>query len=724
MQLTGGDEAAHNSIAPAVGVRLLHRFRRARASLPLETKLGCGDMVSISSMPSADGRARARWAMATGIIKELDSTEVAVMLQARLPAVAPGQLLRIDKEEIMAGFGTCRNNVLALLAPQACALARPSHPFPSYSELSCLRGECLPAPFMHLPWPCVQAAGDASGCAVSPCPLLRCAVDLEAPRFFPADEVLARLPPATLRSLQQLNVDQREAVTRVLSSRDYSLILGMPGTGKTTVIAHAVSAIVGLGQTVLLSAYTHSALDNVLIKLIEMGVPLLRLGDAQGRVHPKLHPHCIDVLAGRVSDTSELARLLADRLVVATTSLSLGHVLLAKRKFDVCIVDEAGQITEPVCVGPLRFAERFVLVGDHYQLRPLVTMTLAAERGMDVSLFSRLCEAHPHAVSRLRLQYRMNADIMSLSNELIYSMQLRCGSAAVANAALDIPRLAEATHRLRLSKVEDASTWAAARAWAEHSVAGASRDRGLGRRADWLECALLPEHRVVFIDTDAASAHENRARTAQGNVYNSAEAAITAQLLGWLAVGGVAPERMAFLSPYRAQLKEVRSALPPSLGGVEALTVDKGQGRDFDCLVLTMVRSNDHGAIGSLLSDWRRLNVAFTRAKRKLIVVGSRRTLQHSPILSCFLELVDRRGWCLELPPLAAQLYTPPPAAHLAWIEQRGDQQPCNPEPNGPSVRSNRPITANLVHEVQQRPPVMRAEVGTASAARLQHSDW
>jgi len=577
------------------------------------------------------------------------------------------------------------------------------------------------------PWLCVQVAGDIPGGAASPSQLLRCAVDLEAPRFLPADEVLAGLPPATLLSLQQLNVDQREAVTRVLSSRDYSLILGMPGTGKTTVIAHAVSAIVSLGQTVLLSAYTHSALDNVLVKLVEMGVPLLRLGDAQGRVDPKLHPHCIDALAGRASDTGDLARLLADRLVVATTSLSLGHVLLAKRKFDVCIVDEAGQITEPVCVGPLRFAERFVLVGDHYQLRPLVTEPRAAERGMDVSLFSRLCEAHPQAVSRLRLQYRMNADIMSISNELIYSMQLRCGSVAVANAALHIPRLAEARDRLRVSKAEDPAAWAAARAWAEQAAAGPSRDRGLGRRADWLECALLPEHRVVFVDTDAAPAHEDRVRTANGNVYNAAEAAITAQLFSWLAVGGVAPEQMAFLSPYRAQLKEVRSALPPSLGGVEALTVDKGQGRDFECLVLTMVRSNDHGAIGSLLSDWRRLNVAFTRAKRKLIVIGSRRTLQHSPVLSCFLELIDRRGWCLELPPLAVQLYTMPAASHLAWIERRCDKQPREPEANGPRVGSNRPITANLVHEVQQRPLVMRAvraELVAASAAPLQRSDW
>jgi hypothetical protein len=126
MRLTGVDEPIAEDAAPggAVGGRMLHRFSKARGGLPFETKLACGDMVSISSMLSADGRARARWVLATGVIKAMDASEVAVLLQGRLPAVGPGQLLRIDKEEIMAAFGTCRNNVLALLTPQASDRAR------------------------------------------------------------------------------------------------------------------------------------------------------------------------------------------------------------------------------------------------------------------------------------------------------------------------------------------------------------------------------------------------------------------------------------------------------------------------------------------------------------------------------------------------------------------------------------------------------------------------
>jgi len=674
-----------DSEVPEIARKLLHRFRLASHGR-LETKLGPGDLVSVSSMATAEGGgARARWMLASGIVKAVDAFQVAVLLPTRLTAVARGQLLRVDKEDIMSGFGTCRNNILALLTPR-------------------LRDDRL-----------------------TPLPLLGLVVDLLPPRFVDADTGLAGLDVDAKRQLGELNVDQREAVMRVLCAQDYALILGMPGTGKTTVIAAAVRALVAQKKTVLLSAYTHSALDNVLLKLVELGVPLLRLGAAQGRVDPRLAPHCIERLLERAGTTAELAALLSDKLVVATTSLSLGHVLLQKLKFDVCIIDEAGQVTEPVCIGPMRCAERFVLVGDHYQLPPLVTEERAADLGLGVSLFSRLCEAHPHAVSRLRLQYRMSADIMTISNELIYSGQLRCGSQAVANATLNLPRLARARGDLRAARASaDAAHWAAATAWAASGPGGAAQERGLGRQAEWLERALLPHHRVIFLDTDGAPAPEMRVATSRGNVYNPAEAALTAQLLAWFAAAGVPPEQMAYLSPYRAQLKEIRAALPPSLAAVEALTVDKAQGRDFECMVLSMVRSNEVAAIGSLLSDWRRLNVAFSRAKRKLVVVGSRSTLRHSPLLASFLEIVDRRGWCLELPPHAPQLYAMPPHEPAQGPPAASPGAGLHASKRVPSVSESRPITANLVHEAyQQAPALVRAAVGgTSAAARGLQSDW
>ena len=114
--------------------------------------------------------------------------------------------------------------------------------------------------------------------------------------------------------------------------------------------------------------------------------------------------------------------------------------LFTRRKFDYCIVDEASQVTLPTCLGPLRFADKFVLVGDHFQLPPLVRNREAKRGGLDVSLFRRLSEAHPEAVIDLNEQYRMNEDIMVLSNKLIYNDRLRCGSEAVAKRSLVLPR--------------------------------------------------------------------------------------------------------------------------------------------------------------------------------------------------------------------------------------------------------------------------------------------
>jgi len=143
--------------------------------------------------------------------------------------------------------------------------------------------------------------------------------------------------------------------------------------------------------------------------------------------------------------------------VVATTCLSIDQsvfrcallsalelmlprsAIFSRREFDVCIVDEASQITLPTCLGPLRFANRFILVGDHHQLPPLVRSHEAREGGLDESLFKRLCDAHPEAVVDLRSQYRMNEDIMLLANELVYSNKLSCGTPEVAARSLLMP---------------------------------------------------------------------------------------------------------------------------------------------------------------------------------------------------------------------------------------------------------------------------------------------
>jgi len=349
-------------------------------------------------------------------------------------------------------------------------------------------------------------------------------------------------------------------VQRCLGAHDYALILGMPGTGKTTLIAHAVRAMWALGQSVLLSAYTHSALDNILLKLLEMGVPLLRLGAPQ-RVHPQLREHTLDALSASAGGTAALQRELAARSVVGTTALALAHAPLWQRTFDVCVVDEAGQTTEPVCLGPLRLSRRFVLVGDHYQLPPLVSEARAAARGLGVSLFQRLSDAHPRAVCRLRRQYRMAADVMAVSNALVYGGQLRCGSEAVAAAALHLPQPTRAPPRRHAADAD--AGWAEAEAWA----AAVHRSGGSApRTSHWLPATLEPTRRVLFLDTDAVPAPELRSHGPRGSVYNPTEARLVAQLAATCLACGLPPSDLAIISPYRAQLRSVREHLAAAVG--------------------------------------------------------------------------------------------------------------------------------------------------------------
>jgi len=158
-------------------------------------------------------------------------------------------------------------------------------------------------------------------------------------------------------------------------------------------------------------------------------------------------------------------------------------------------------------------------------------------------------------------------------------------------------------------------------------------------------------------------AAEVRSEGVRGHVHNPAEAELVARLAAALVGCGLPPAELALITPYNAQLKEIRKRLPETAAEAAALSVDRCQGKDYGCVVLSMVRSNAQRKVGTLLADWRRLNVAFTRAKRKLVVVGSRKTLAESPLLAAFGELAATKRWVVELPPRANELYGEAPAA-------------------------------------------------------------
>jgi DNA replication ATP-dependent helicase Dna2 len=252
---------------------------------------------------------------------------------------------------------------------------------------------------------------------------------------------------------------------------------------------------------------------------------------------------------------------------------------------------------------------------------------------MDTSLFEVLSAAHSGAVVTLSTQFRMNKDITALANVLVYKGQLTCGSPDTEARRLHAPRF----------------------------PAGAPA-------GSWLARACDPAHSVVFLDTDAVlpgGARESRVAAGWASpelgaapasfaldsaslVVNEIEALIAHVIVDRLSRCGAALADVGVISPYRAQLRVLRRRI---VDIVEVQTVDTFQGRDKACILISLVRSNPDLAVGSLLLDWRRLNVAFTRAKCKLVVIGSRATLSQSPVCQKFLLLCDEQGWVEKLPP-------------------------------------------------------------------------
>ncbi|KAK4414336.1 DNA replication ATP-dependent helicase/nuclease JHS1 [Sesamum alatum] len=518
----------------------------------LEYMFRSGDYVILSKEP---GNLR----VANGVIVDIGDSHVSVSFakRLRLPGHSPGsmpehllkQSWRIDKDEVMASFAIMRYNLIQLFLES------------EYSS--------------HL---------------------RKMVVDLEMPRFdsgciFSQDPAISYI-----WAEKSLNDDQRRAILKILTAKDYALILGMPGTGKTSTMVHAVKALLMRGASILLTSYTNSAVDNLLIKLKTQGIDFIRIGRYEA-VHEEVQENCLSVTD--MDSTQEIKEKLDKINVVAVTCLGITSPLLTSKRFDICIMDEAGQITLPVCLGPLMFASKFVLVGDHYQLPPLVQSPEAKENGMGTSLFCRLSEAHPQAIAALHCQYRMCAAIMELSNALIYGNRLRCGSTEIENAKLKYKCSASAPA--------------------------------------WLMEVLNPNKPVIFINTDLLPAYETNDRKA---LNNPIEAHIIAEVTKALVLRGIERQDIGIITPYNAQANLIRGAVSEP---VEIHTIDKYQGRDKDCILVSFVRSceNPRNNTSSLLGDWHRINVALTRAKKKLIMVGSCGTLSRVPLLKLLIEKVE-----------------------------------------------------------------------------------
>jgi len=498
----------------------------------------------------------------------------------------------------------------------------------------------------------------------------------------------------------ELNEDQRNAVTKIVHAKDYTIVQGLPGTGKTSTVAYVVRLLVARGKRVMVTSYTHAAVDNLLLNLMKFGVgcgegrgDMLRIG-----TDFSVHKDCMDLMPRRVAsdkygvildDEEEftvsadvLMRVMQDAKIVGVTCLTAPKTpLLVGSDFDVVIVDEAGQIAQPAILGSLGKATNFVLVGDHMQVRrtntpmyrctdcmhrvhapmaytdgmrlviytypmlvqlpPLVRDNNAIAAGYDVSLLRRLAERVPSSVAQLTLQYRMHEDIVSLCNIIAYKGALRCGNTMAAKGLIEY---GEGWRETELVK------------------SGGALAVVSGLKCDWLMACLAEDNVARFIDTDGLGTDlESYGRTKSGrkggtsNIMNGTEINLIVDIVKALqGACQVDLKDVGIISHYRSQVRSLRSNEQLlefiDLERLEVATIDTYQGRDKKVIIVSFVRSNDEGTTGQLLADFRRINVALSRAKMKLILVGSRKTLSKgSECMKELLEGMAEKGWINEL---------------------------------------------------------------------------
>jgi predicted DNA helicase len=396
---------------------------------------------------------------------------------------------------------------------------------------------------------------------------------------------------------------------------------------------------------VLVCAPSNLAVDNVLERLLAAGENAVRLGHP-ARVLPALREHTLDLLVedhpdarqarkmvkeafalfrqagkwtrakpepgarqqmrqearGLLADARKLEALAVERIldraaILCATTTGLDGDVIGDRRYDLLVIDEACQTTEPGCWVPLARADRVVLAGDHCQLPPTVLSNEAARQGFGVSLLERLVGRYGETITRrLDVQYRMHERIMEFSSVEFYEGTLLADDSVRVHRLCDLPSVAETS---------------------------------------------VTREPVTFIDTAGAGYEEEQEPDGESRL-NPQEADLAAGKVRALVDAGIRPEDIAVIAPYSAQVRRLRSLLA-DVEGLEIDSVDGFQGREKEAVVLSLVRSNTEGEIG-FLGDIRRTNVALTRARRGLIVIGDSATLSVLPFYQRLFEYFERIG--------------------------------------------------------------------------------
>ncbi|MCB8923868.1 MAG: AAA family ATPase [Ardenticatenaceae bacterium] len=459
----------------------------------------------------------------------------------------------------------------------------------------------------------------------------------------PATYANGRIPANTAAYTSHLNPSQQEAVRHALSAEDIAIIHGPPGTGKTTTVAALICTAVARGDRILACAPSNLAVDNLAEQLAAAGVPLARIGHP-ARILPELQAHTLDALVERQESyrqakklrkqafglrdqagkfrrarpapgekqalRTEAAQMLDEARqleaqaielaldgasVILSTLTAVDSAILGQRQFDLCVIDEAGQSTEPAVWIPVTRSDRLVLAGDHQQLPPTIVSPQAQEQGFGISLLERLMRRDGALLARrLDVQYRMNEQIMNFSSAVFYDGDLQADASVQGHLLCDLPGVV---------------------------------------RNDLTATA------VTFIDTAGAGYDDSQPADSDSR-HNLEEAALAARKAQQLLDANVSADSIAIITPYSAQVQRLRELLPDE---VRVGTVDGFQGREMEAIIISLVRSNREGRVG-FLAETRRINVALTRARRKLIVIGDSATIASDPFYGRLLDYFDTIG--------------------------------------------------------------------------------
>ena len=464
-----------------------------------------------------------------------------------------------------------------------------------------------------------------------------------------------------------LNPTQERAVNEVLWAKDVAIVHGPPGTGKTTTLVEAINETLMRESQVLVCAQSNMAVDWISEKLVDRGINVLRIGNPT-RVNDKMlgftyerrfesHPDYpqlwairkairelrknrkkgsenyhqkMDRLKSRAAEI-ELrinAELFGEARVIACTLVGSAHHLLEGMKFGTLFIDEAAQALEAACWIPMKRASRVILAGDHCQLPPTVKSIAALRAGLGKTLMERIAENKPEVVTLLKIQYRMNDEIMRFSSDWFYEGKVESAPQIKYRSVLDydhpITWIDTSNEENQITiEGEDAPEDSASTA---SSVSAANQNSDLNFKEQFVGESF-------------------------GRI-NKAEAELTlltlAEYFTKIGKQRVLSESIdvGIISPYRAQVQYLKKLIKkyeffkPYRRLISVNTVDGFQGQERDVILISLVRSNDEGQIG-FLKDLRRMNVAMTRARMKLIILGNKDTMTKHPFYKKLWEYVE-----------------------------------------------------------------------------------